>query len=722
MIAKITACRRLSGVLLVLLLAITSVLGADRPRTALVLSGGGARGFAHLGVLKALEEIGFYPDVIIGTSFGAVIGALYAGGSTIEEIQRYIDNTKWSSVLVSKPYRDIELVTQKMMELPELFTLRFDENFNVIFPRNLISTQALQERIFQMTVYPEYAANGNYDSLMIPLRIVAADLKTGKSVILNQGNLARAVTASSAFPILLEPVRWDTLLLVDGGITNNVPCDVARELGAEFIVAVDVTSKVGALTADFDVLDVFGQAMNTLAYLSDTRNLYLADILIQPQLGNLTAADFDSLETFITAGYAATQPYLSRIREYQTTTQRDTLFLKKAVDELNHARINRIKFKGNRITRNFVLKRELLLKEGDIWNTALARRSMKNLFSTGLFKNVYLSPRPVGEGLLDLTVEVEEQERTLFSFGARYDSERKASAFLGLKYRNVFGSGIDNQIYGVTSDWLNKIEWNLRTSRIWTSDFTGFASAYYRYEILPLYSQDGEGKRLDEGRHSRSGMEVNAGLQIKRVGLTAFGARIERVLVREAAAANLSRQKYDLLSLNMHIFVDNTDNIDLPRSGRINDLKYEHCFVKQDNFSFDRLSIESTNYESINELTTVSTSLRFGFVNRVYSFYEQFRFGGWNSLPGLHQDELWGSLLMNFSIGVRRTIASGLYLRGQTFVGNIWRGWDDFNWRDSRLGLAVGLVLSTPLGPMSVDYGYDLKNREHIYINLGHQF
>ncbi len=692
-----------------------------KPKTALVLSGGGARGFAHIGVLKALEEVGFYPDLIVGTSIGAVVGALYAGGNTPDEIERYVRNTKWSNVLVAKPYRDIEFVSQKMLDLPELFALRFDEDFNIIFPKNLITTQALQDRIFQMTIYSEFGARSNYDSLAIPLRIVATDLKTGKSVILKQGNLARAVTASSAFPIVLAPVVLDSMLLVDGGLTNNVPCDVARELGAEFVIAVDVSSKIMSLTTNYDVLDVFGQAMNTLAYFSDTRNLNLADVLIRPAIDPLTAADFDSVSAFVTAGYNATLPFIPVIQQYAYANMPDTTFLRRAVNDLNHTRIRYIRFANNRVTRDYVLRRELLFKEGDLWNLALAKRSMKNLFSTGLFKNVYISPQRVGENLMDLTVEVEEEERTLFSFGARYDSERKASAFISGKYRNFLGAGIDNQVYIITSDWLNKIEWDARTTRIFTTTLTGYTSAYYRYEIVPLYDSF-SGKRLEYGEHSRAGLELNAGVQIKRVGLTAFGARLERVSILEAPAANIPRQKYDLASINMRIFVDNTDDVDMPRSGRINNLKLEHFFVKKSKTQFDRLTIESSNYESIDNKTTISTHLRFGFLNKVYSHYERFRLGGVNSLPGFHQDELWGTLLMSFGFGFRSAISSGIYFQARGIFGNVWQGWDNFNWKESRIGVSVGLLVPTPLGPVALDYGYDLKDRDQFYLSIGHNF
>lgn len=703
-------------------LIFTVVLGAQEPtrvKTALVLSGGGARGFVHVGVIKALEEIGFYPDLIVGTSVGAIVGALYASGNTPEQIEKLVTSTRWSKLLTPKPFRDIEFVSQKIMELPALFALRFDENFNVIYPKNLLSTQALQERIFQETVYPEFAARADFDSLAIPLRIVATDIKTGKTVVIKQGNLAKAVTSSSAFPIALAPVAYDSMLLVDGGLTNNVPCDVARELGAEFIIAVDASSKVLPLKPNFDVLEIFGQAMNTLSFMSDTRNLELADVLIRPQIDQISAADFDSVSVLVEAGYRSTLPYLENIRPYATNQKKDPDFLARSQQELNQTTIRSITFNNNRITRNFVMRREMQLQEGAPWNSALARRSMKNLFSTGLFKNVYMSLRKVGQNQADVMVEVEEEARTLFSFGTHYDSERKASAFLQAKYNNLLGTGLDNQVFFIASDLLRKIEWDARSTRILISNFTGYTSLYYRYETVPLYD---DGRRVDFGEHYRLGLEANAGLQIKRVGLTAFGIKLEKIHAYKSVVDPLRENDYTSFSLVSRIFVDNTDDHDLPRNGRLNDLRYEHS-VSEDNFKqFDRISVESSNYETYSDKYTFSTHIRIGYINVALSHYEKFRLGGLHSLPGWHQDELWGNLVGTVGLGLRAPLTSGIFYRLYGTFGNVWEGIDNFNWRDSRMAVSAGIVIPTPVGPISLDYGYDLRDRNLLYFSIGHLF
>src|SRR6056297_87915 len=258
-------------------------LPAKNTQNALVLSGGGARAFAHIGVLKALEEAGWYPDLIVGTSMGAIIGAMYSCGKTPDQIYRYLRQTRWDEILTSKRYRDIELISKKMIDIPSIFTLKIDDNFNIHYPKYILSTQGVSERILPITLGPEYYSNSNFDSLAIPLRIVATNIKTGKSVVFKKGNLPKILAGSAAYPIVLSPVELDSMLLVDGGLSNNVPCDVAAKENADFILAVNMSSKISD-QSQLSATAYMDQTINTISYYSDTRNLHLADILISPEI------------------------------------------------------------------------------------------------------------------------------------------------------------------------------------------------------------------------------------------------------------------------------------------------------------------------------------------------------------------------------------------------------------------------------------------------------
>ena len=689
-----------------------------KQKTALVLSGGGARGFAHIGVIRALEEVGFYPDLIVGTSMGAVIGALYACGNTPDEIERYMKGTKWTKLFSPKPYREIEFISQKMGELPYLFSLRLDKHFNVIFPKNLLTTQSFQERIFQMTIYPEYAAGGNFDSLAIPFRAVATDIKTGKSVVLSHGSLPKTVSGSSAFPIVLAPVTLDSFLLVDGGLTNNVPIDVAKDMGVDFIVAVDVGSKLLNLGNNIDPLTFFGQTVNILAYLSDTKNIELADVLIRPNLGTITSINFDSINVLIQKGYEETELYLDKIRPYGNRNHPSPDFLQASIDRLNHTRIRKIHFVNNQETKSFVLKREMCLSEGDLWNSAFAKRSVKNLFSTGLFKNVYISLDKVSEDSADLIVEVEEDVKTRFSFGTRYDSEKKARAFVSAKYRNLFGVGIDNKLYLIASDQYRRLAWDLRNSRIFTTTLTGYFSLYSEYENIPLYKKS---KRITFAEFSRNGFEANAGVQVRRVGLTSVGIKYEHVSV-DSVLPNIPLSKYGVGSVIFRILVENTDHYDLPTKGRVNKIFFEHSISEDELEHFDKISVESTVYETYSEKYTFSTHLRLGYLTSSLSYFELFRLGGVSSLPGYHQDELWGKLVLALGLGCRAPLTSGSYYRFHLMCGNVWDSIEDFNWEELKVGFRAGILVPTPIGPITADYGFDLSGHRLLYFSIGHHF
>jgi NTE family protein len=710
----------------VLILAIgllrLNVLTAKETKTALVLSGGGARGFAHVGVIKALEEIGFYPDMVIGTSMGALVGALYASGNTSQQIESYIRNTKWKSLFSPQSYRDIEFVSQKITDLPELFALKFDENFNIIFPTNLLPAQQLQERIFQITVYPDYLSQGNFDSLAIPFRAVATDLKTGKEVIIKKGNLARTIAASSSFPIILAPVALDTFLLVDGGLTNNVPCDVAVAMGATFIVAVDVTSKITSIPHKVDLVSYFNQALNTLSYPTDTRNLYLANVLIHPDIEEYSSTDFYALDSLVDRGYRATLKYADELRLHADSSSWKPDYLPNAVNKLNQTTIDSIRYSGNQVTRPYIIRRELLLKPGELWNSAYARRSLKNLFSTGLFQSVYLSLEEKSENSAILNVEVEEDERAIFTFGARYDSEKKASAFIAAKYRNLFGAGIDNQISLIASDQLRKFEIDSRTTRILNTTFTGFTSLYNKYENIPLYS---DAKRVGFGEFYRSGFEINAGVQIRRVGLSAVGFKLLRTEIPDSLSIGnfmVKEDAYNTGSFLLRILVENTDDPDIPRQGRKNNILYEHS-ISQDNLKqYDRISCESIVYETYGGQHTFSTIINFGYLTSALSYYERFRLGGVSTLPGYRQDEFWGNLMLALGIGYRTPLTTGSYLCFQAMAGNVWNDFTDFNWQQMRIGVRAGILIPTPLGPIAIDYGINFKNYGLFYLSVGHYF
>ncbi len=711
--------------IIIYFIIVMPVFGTEQDKnikTALVLSGGGARGFAHIGVIKALEEMDFQPDLIVGTSMGAVIASLYACGNSSEEIEYFIKKIEWQRLFNKKSYNQIKFVSQKMGEIPMLFSLQIDNNFNIIYPRYLLSTQGLQEFLFNKVIYSEFMAGSNFDSLAIPMRIVATDIIQGKSVVFNQGNIAKIVSGSSAFPVILSPVKQDSMMLVDGGLTNNVPCDIAEENGAEFIIAVDMSSKTIKLGPEFDPLMFMGQTVNTMAYFSDTRNLDIADILIKPSVDNIFSLDFDSIEVLINKGYLETKKYMSEIKKYSNQSKKVNInYKQKSVEFLNAKTIKDIKIISNKGTKNFIIEREITFQKGDLWKEDKALESIRNLYSTGLFKTVNISLEKVDKNNVNIIFHVEEKERILVSFGMNYDSERETKALISYRHRNIFGRGLDNHIYFVGSDFYKKIAWDFNISRIFTTTLMNYVSLYQEVEKIPLYQ---EAEFITHGKYTRFGAETNFGFQVKRVGLTSFGVKYEYIEIPKnlAYTPKILEKKYGVGRMITRIKVDDTDNYDLPTSGHTNDIYYEHSIKGYRLKNFGKLYLSSVGYETFQEKYTFSTHIRFGYLSSALSYFEKFRLGGVNSLPGYHQDEKWGNLLMEIGFGVRAPLTSGTYFHCLGMFGNVWDNIESFNWLELILGTRVGIVVATPLGPIALDYGISIDKRELFYLSFGHHF
>ncbi len=278
-----------------------------RPRIGLVLSGGGARGAAHVGVLKVLEDMNVPVDAIAGTSMGAVVGGLYASGLNARQIEKLMTSINWQEAFRDRPAR--EDLTLRRKQEDENFLVKFPLGFRdgrVVLPRGLIQGQHLTETLRRLTL--PVARISNFDDLPTPFRAVATDLETGEAVVMGAGDLTTAMRASLSAPGVFAPVEREGHLLVDGGIADNVPVDIARAMGVDLVIVVDVgfpLLKRDQLTS----IPVISNQM--LAILirrnaaAQLRTLTPRDILIQPDLGNASSFDFGRVARAIYSGEVA---------------------------------------------------------------------------------------------------------------------------------------------------------------------------------------------------------------------------------------------------------------------------------------------------------------------------------------------------------------------------------------------------------------------------------
>lgn len=286
-----------------------------RPRIALVLSGGGARGAAQIGVLRALERNRIPVDYIVATSMGAIVGGLYASGYSVSEIESLAVKTSWDDLLsLTEDTQRRELsVDQKILGDKSLLAIRFD-GLRPILPLAVSSGQRLTEFLSTVTLQALYHPSPDYDHLKIRFRAIATDLVSGERVVMRDGSLAEALRASATVPLLFSPIERDSMRLVDGGLVANIPVAIARELKPDLVIVVNSTSGLRTtdeLNAPWQTAD---QIMSIMMKVVNERELRDADVVITPDIGSHLSTDFHHLDALIKIGEEAADSSIAAIQ------------------------------------------------------------------------------------------------------------------------------------------------------------------------------------------------------------------------------------------------------------------------------------------------------------------------------------------------------------------------------------------------------------------------
>src|SRR5882724_3060396 len=288
---------------------------APRPRICLVLSGGGARGMAHIGVLKVLEDLKIPVDCIAGTSMGAIVGGLYASGMTAHEIDATMRSLDWQEAFRDAPPRRDLAFRRKQDDRNFLVRLPLGlKHGRILLPKGFIQGQKLQETLRQLTL--PFSNSTDFDLLPTPFRAVATDLLTGNAVLLDKGDLAIAMRASISAPGVFAPVETQGRVLVDGGLAENLPIDVARAMHADILIVSDVSFPLQPRSALNSALSISNQMLAILVRKDADRQratLGPSDILVEPALGPASSTDFSAAVSAIAAGENAARAMLARL-------------------------------------------------------------------------------------------------------------------------------------------------------------------------------------------------------------------------------------------------------------------------------------------------------------------------------------------------------------------------------------------------------------------------
>ena len=732
--------RRLLPLLLLLLLPLLGhanepAVEAPRPKIGLVLSGGAARGLAHIGVLKALEEQGIKIDAIAGTSMGAVIGGLYASGYKIDELEKLALGIDWQQALSDAPPRKDVPFRRKQDDRDFLVKqkLSFRDDGSLGLPLGVIQGQNLALLLESLLAHA--SDTRDFDKLPIPFRAVATDIATGEKVVFRKGHLPKVIRASMSIPAVFAPVELDGRLLVDGGMSDNIPLDVAREMGVDVAIVVDIGTPLRNRKQLVTVVDVLNQSTTLMTRRNSEEQLATLkkdDVLIQPALASFGSTDFGQAREMIDAGYRATRILQARLAPLRPPEAPDAELMAARTPSERTPVITAIRVENDSKVGDDVIRYYVRQQIGEPLDLGRLQTDMGTLYGLDYFEQVQY--RVVHKGP-DHTLVISARGRRTGTDYLRLglslsDDMRGDSAFnLGASYRV-------NGINRLGAEWLTRAQ--IGGKQELYSEFYQPLDVGSRYFIAPYgrFESRNVESILDNDpvaqyRVERYGFGLNVGRQIGNNGEIRFGVGQAwgkadvRIGDHDQPSENFNEGFYEL-----KYSFDSFDNVYFPHEGEDIGLtwrQYEPGLgsdqrYRQWEFKLDKALSSGPD--------TFILGGRYGrTLDTAEVVTSSFVLGGARQLSGFREDGVSGQniSLMRAVYYRRLTPRTYLPLDFPLYIGGSLergRAWNNDNEFDSGYINAASIFLGfdTPLGPLNFSYGFNDDDEQAVYLNLGQTF
>jgi NTE family protein len=714
-----------------------------RPRTCLVLSGGGARGMAHIGVLKVLEEMKVPIDCIAGTSMGAVVGGLYASGMTAAQIESTMRSVDWQEAFRDAPPRRDLGFRRKQDDRNFLVRLPLGlKHGQILLPKGFIQGQKLQETLRQLTL--PFSNTTDFDLLPTPFRAVATDLLTGNAVLLDKGDLSIAMRASISAPGLFAPVETRGLVLVDGGLAENLPIDVARQMHADILIVSDVSFPLQSRAALDSALSISNQMLAILVRKDADRQratLAPSDILIEPILGTTSSTDFTSAAGTITAGEIAAHAMLVKLDSLRVAdaAYHDYLARRAAREPgLPAIKFVRVDEQSKRYEKTIMAEMQPLV--GKPLNVDAVGERITELYGLGNFETLDYALVSKGAGSEEESgLEVRARRK---SWGPNYvrfglnleddfqgNSRYNAAARFILTELDSLGAELVTDVQ-IGSDPKVAAEFYqpLNATRTW------FVAPSVRVEARDLFIYDKD-VEIAEYRDREAEADFDIGRTLGNWGEIRAGFHRANGSTRvRLGDPNLVQQQYNNGEFFFKFSYDRLDNLHFPRDGQTFSLQWDANRTNlggdtaYDKIQADWLMARSAGRNTV-LLWTSAGSVVGGHINPLV-VPDLFSLGGFFNLSGLAPTSLFGP---NYAIARAiyfRKIGRGgegffefpAYIGMSLEAGNTWETRSAMNFGSTHKDASLFLAFDTYLGPVYLGSGYDTAGHSAYYLFLGRTF
>jgi NTE family protein len=699
----------------------------ERPKIGLALSGGGAKGGAHVGVLKVLEELNVPVDYIAGTSIGSIVGGMYATGMSADELQEVIAGIDWEDALQDSPPRRDLSFRRKEDDRRYLMGLELGlRGKKIHWPRGFRTGQKLYFYLQALTL--DSADIRDFQRLPIPFKCVATDISTGDPVVLENGNLATAMRASMAIPTVFSPVDLGGRVLVDGGITNNLPVDVVRAMGADVVIAVDLGAPLTTRQLN-SALKIYGQMSRMLIRKNVETQLANADLIIDPGVGGeYGTMEFDKINELFSEGYDAAREMADELRKYSIDPQAYQRFREKQLraPEVPPV-VDSIKFRGNERVSDRVVAARIRLDPGEPLNFDELFDDISRIYGLGDFERVSFQLDQVGDENV-LAIEMVEKSwgpnylRFAINFNSSFDGNLNASILLNLLATRINSRG---------AEWRNDLQ--VGRQRQLLSEFYQPLDFKGRYFVAPRVDFERDRQSIYEDgtlvadfdvRQNTLGLDL--GYAAGTFGELRVGLERGQGKSTHAGGVEIPEAEIDRIEIgNARVLLraDTLDDPYFPRRGEvlIVDAKFSREGLGADD-EYDRYEGLFTKYGSFGR-NSVFGGLEGGTRGgNELPLYAEFSIGGIGTLSGFRQNELRGQYYGVGRLGYYRQFGKKHYLGGWAELGNVWQTRDEIEF-DSLIPTGTVFVgTNTMIGPLYLAYGYAEGGNSAAYFSLGQVF
>lgn len=704
----------------------------DRPKIGLVLGGGGARGYAHVGVLKKLEEMRIPYDFIAGTSMGSIVGGFLATGMESDELGQVVRDADWDDLFKDSTSRE---------DIP--FRRKADDNLGLfgpklgigkdssLLPKGVVSGQKL---VFMFeSVTSQRVNTTDFDQLPIPFRAIATDIVTGDMVVISDGELSMAMRASMAVPGVFDPVRRNGALLVDGGLVRNLPVDVARNMGADIVIAVDVGTKLAGEDEITNALDIVYQMSGLLTVQNTDEQIQALgefDILISPDIGDkISSADFKKLDEAIPLGYAAAEAVQDQLQKYSLSESEYRNWrnqINRCVD--GPPQVHFVQLDNQSRFSDEVILELITIKPGATLDLQQLDQDLRQIYGLGFIRQArYNIVERGGQQGIKITVHQDERGEQFIETGLDLSFSGRGTDFnirAGYLHTGVDDRGSEiramvqfGESPGIFADYFRPLDDGLKYN------FNPSFSLFSR----PLLIFDDKGHALAEIELDEIGAAVAISREFSRyTKLTAGFTRYFGNMDITIGNPDLIPFSFDGAEAFVELDYDQLDDRYLPTRGLLASLKYTN-------------SSESLGADSgYNQLEfSLFSSHTFGLHNIIWggqyntsldenlSLYSWYTAGGFLNMSGFEPNSLVGPHFGQVLAGYRYQVGKSGFMPGYAGLtleyGNATQKRSEI-FSEGILNGSVYLAYSSPLGPIYLGIGWSEQRSAIYFLRMGTLF